>query len=660
MGGDAETRRPEARPQPVGTQPQESLLAAESPAAEARFEHRRVVRVVPDVAAVHKEFDYSVPEALDDRVRVGTQVRIPLGGRRVAGWVVADGTDAPAGVTLKPLAGVRGWGPPAEVVALARWAAWRWAGALSSLLGTASPLTAVRGLPSDRRVATGATGGSGAMTSTAGTDAPTVHDALSGGTVVLRLPPAEDPFALVVSAADLGDTAVRPDAGVLVLAPSQRLAAELAGRLRRTGRRVALLPQDWAVARAGGCVAIGARAAAFAPLTRLAGAVVLDAHDEVYHEERAPTWCAWQVVAERARRDGAPCVLVSPCPTLDVLEAGRLVTTSRRSERAGWPPLEIVDRRGDDPRTGLFSERLVELVRSGAAEPERRIVCVVNRTGRVRLLACAACHEIARCERCEAALELVDPEKDAGAAPGTLPFLRCRRCGQERPVICAKCGATKMKALRPGVARVREELEALAGTPVAAVWGPAERAKNAVEGDPGARVVVGTEAVLHRTGRADAVAFLDFDAELLAPRLRGAEEALALLARAARLVSAAPGTGTGVRAQGRVLVQTRMPQHDVLTSAALADPGRLAASELEVRRALDLPPVTAMALISGASADTYGTALAAAAPEGVEVRGPVDGRWSVRAPDHAVLADLLAAVPRPGGRLRVEVDPVRA
>ena len=30
-----------------------------------------------------------------------------------------------------------------------------------------------------------------------------------------------------------------------------------------------------------------------------------------------------------------------------------------------------------------------------------------------------------------------------------------------------------MKALRPGVARVREELEALAGAPVAAVWGPA-------------------------------------------------------------------------------------------------------------------------------------------------------------------------------------------
>jgi primosomal protein N' (replication factor Y) len=97
----------------------------------------------------------------------------------------------------------------------------------------------------------------------------------------------------------------------------------------------------------------------------------------------------------------------------------------------------------------------------------------------------------------------------------------------------------------------------------------------------------------------------------------------------------------------------------VLTSAALADPGRLAAAELEVRRALDLPPVSAMALVSGAAADLYGTALRAAAPPGVEVRGPTDGVWSVRAPDAGALADLLGAVARPPGRMRVEVDPVR-
>jgi primosomal protein N' (replication factor Y) (superfamily II helicase) len=142
VGGDAENRRAEARPRPLDSGP-----SADSGVGTDGRPGGRIVRVVPDVAAVAKTFDYSVPEALDSGVRVGTQVRIPLGGRRVAGWVVAEGTEAPVGVALKALAGVRGWGPPAAVVSLASWAAWRWAGPVSSFLGTASAPVAVRGLP---------------------------------------------------------------------------------------------------------------------------------------------------------------------------------------------------------------------------------------------------------------------------------------------------------------------------------------------------------------------------------------------------------------------------------------------------------------------------------------------------------------------------------
>jgi primosomal protein N' len=91
-----------------------------------------------------------------------------------------------------------------------------------------------------------------------------------------------------------------------------------------------------------------------------------------------------------------------------------------------------------------------------------------------------------------------------------------------------------------------------------------------------------------------------------------------------------------------------------------ADPGVLDAAELEVRQALGLPPCQAMAVLSGAAADVYGAALQASAVPDIEVRGPVDGTWSVRGPDHRALADALASVPRPAGRLRVEVDPLRA
>ncbi len=103
--------------------------------------------MLPDQPAINKAFDYLVPEALGDQVRVGAQVRIALHGRRVGGWVVADGVEPPEGVTLRPVAKVTGWGPSADVIDLARWAAWRWAGRPAQFLRTASPETAVRALP---------------------------------------------------------------------------------------------------------------------------------------------------------------------------------------------------------------------------------------------------------------------------------------------------------------------------------------------------------------------------------------------------------------------------------------------------------------------------------------------------------------------------------
>ncbi|HLM95358.1 MAG TPA: hypothetical protein VK283_03535 [Acidimicrobiales bacterium] len=623
----------------------------------------RVVRVLPDVSALRKTFDYTVPDSFAGLVRVGTQVRVVLGGRRVGGWVVEDHVVAPPGVALRPISAVRGWGPPPAVLDLARWAAWRWAGPVPVFLRTASPPVAVRGLPdADSPARRGS--GSGALSSST---------ELGPGVSVVRLGPASDPWPLVLAAAARRERAGH-DAGALVLAPSHRAARDVARRLRAGGIATALLPGDWARARAGGCVVVGARAGAFAPVPRLAAAVVLDAHDEAYHEERAPTWAAWAVVVERARREGAPCALVSPCPTLEILAVGPRLDPPRTVERRGWPVVEVIDRRGDDPRTGIFSERLVRLVRETAESPGRRLVCVVNRTGRVRLLSCAACGELARCEVCSGALELVGATGKGGrgrgsppdtGSPGPPPRLRCRRCGEERPVVCARCGAGRMKALRLGVTRVREDLEALAGVAVAEVWGPAASDEGEEQDVGRARVVVGTEAALHRVLDADAVAFLEFDSELLAPRFRAAEEALALLARAARLV-AGPGPGRtdpgriADRAPGRVVVQTRQPRHPAILAAVAADPGILAVEESTVRQALALPPFSALAVVSGSEAGAYGAALRGAAPRGVDVSGPVDGSWSVRARDHDTLCDLLSSVARPSGRLRVEVDPVRA
>jgi primosomal protein N' (replication factor Y) (superfamily II helicase) len=113
----------------------------------ARPLSQRVVGVLPDVPAIDKVFDYTVPPAMDGDVRLGTIVRVQLHGRRVGGWVVREGPSSDGDVALRPLAKVTGWGPPPDVLELADWAAWRWSGRRASVLVSASPLGAVRGLP---------------------------------------------------------------------------------------------------------------------------------------------------------------------------------------------------------------------------------------------------------------------------------------------------------------------------------------------------------------------------------------------------------------------------------------------------------------------------------------------------------------------------------
>ena len=565
----------------------------------------RIAKVLPDLP-LDKVFDYLIPDHLAPAVRVGTMVRVPLHGRRIGGWVVglADtpATDRP----LQPLAKVTGWGPPADLISLARWAAWRWAGRPAQLLGTASPPRAVRALPEAGAAPRSAT--------------------LAPGVTVMRVPPAGDVLPVALTAAAHGDA--------LILAPSLSAAAFLAARLRGEGHRVALVPQGWAMAAAGGCVAVGARAGAWAPRPHLGAVLVIDEGDEAYQEERAPTWSARDVAVERARRAGVPCVLTSPCPSLEALVYGPLVVPSRTEERSGWPVLEVVDRRPEPPGSGLYSSRLVALARD--ATPESRLVCVLNRKGRARLLACATCRELVRCEACGAA---VDGSEDS---------LSCRRCGMSRPKVCLACGGTRLLTLRVGVTRAREELELLANQPVVEV------SADTAAGPPpaGVGILVGTEAVLHRVGGAGSVAFLDFDQELLAPRYRAAEAALGMLARAARLIGGRGPSG------GRLLVQTRMPGHEVIDAALHADPSRLAVVEAARRAALRFPPETAVAAVSGQTAAAFVSALPAGA--GVEVLGPANDRWLLRAPDHKTLCDTLAATPRPAGRLRIEVDPLRA
>jgi primosomal protein N' (replication factor Y) len=283
----------------------------------------------------------------------------------------------------------------------------------------------------------------------------------------------------------------------------------------------------------------------------------------------------------------------------------------------------VVDRTDEDPwKRSLVTSPLIDRLR----DSDLTVVCVSNITGRARVLACRSCRTLIRCDRCDAAVGLDDDGR-----------LSCRRCGSVRPPVCQACGASRFANLRPGVTRLREELEAAAARPVVSVIGS--------DADPPAHadIYVGTEAVLHRVSSADVVAFLEFDSEMLAPRFRASEQALALIVRAGRI---AP----------EVLVQTFSPDHAVVLAAAHGDPASILDGERERRELLGLPPFGALAVVSGTGAGEFVAHL----PPAVAVGGDGADRFLVRAADWTTLGTALNAAERPSGsRLRVEVDPAR-
>ncbi len=573
----------------------------------------RLVAVWPDVSGIAKRFTYSVPPRWAAAVEVGSIVRVTLNGRSVSGWVVETDIEQPD-YQVHDIHKISSIGPTQEILSLAQWAADRWCGKLSKLFKTASPPRNYARRPAS-------------ATSWKQPAAPTSELAQ---TVLKALETKASASLLVAPTSDYVEvvTAAASQGSVLVIVPTKADVKRIAGGLRRKNIKTNLLPQAWNQAITGG-VTIGTRAAIWAPsAASLTSIIVLDSHDESLQAEQQPTWHACDMALERARRRAISCLVVSPCVSVAtqqrVKEQFRLSTKTLRN---GWPVIEVIDRRDEDPgRGGLFAPQLGALVAD-----KNSIIAVLNTKGRASLLACASCGELVKTQDGEQVMA----EKDGELVAAT---------GERRPKICAICNGTSLKRLRLGVTRAAEEFAALLGRDVAEMTATTD-----VRID--ASVILGTEAVLRRKASADMAVFLDFDQELLASRYRAGEQAMALLCAAARRV--------GPRSSGgRVIVQTRNPKHRVLQAAVLADPSRCSAVESAMRQAAQLPPFGALAEVSHQGAEAFVEQLQT--NKAISVLGPnKKGAYLLKAASWTELSEAVAATKKPPGRLRIAVDPPR-
>ncbi len=576
------------------------------------------VGILVDVPALSRPFDYLPPLGHIGRLEPGTIVRVTIHGRRVDGWVVGPGTGA--NVPLQRIKKIRSIGPTEELLSLASFAAWRWAGPITRFLKASSPEHNVYSLPPVPPHAP--------RPSEVALRPPTPA---AEGVTIITLGAVEDPFDLVL---DVITRAASSDGSVIVATPTVAYAQRLSARLERAGCAVARPgPEQWSQARAGWPVVVGVRGVAFAPVPRVAAVVVLDAHEHTYTEEATPTWNAVEVLVERARLAKVPAFLITPIATatLSFNRAVKVAVGSGGSQM--WPKVTTVDLKATDRRHRLLTEPFVDAARQALAEDQgpAAVVCLYNRTGRAKLLACKQCDALAACTDCGSTV-----------TQEATQFV-CPSCHSTRPIVCAGCGGLAMKILRPGVSRLAEELRALLQVSVDEVTA------SGGTGTPSARVVVGTEAVLHRVRHSRLVAVLDLDQHLLAPRFSAEEDALALLVQAGRLVGA-----RGSEAPGTLLLQTRQPDHEVVRAMEDGTLVEVLAASSDRRRRLSLPPHVAHAALRGAEAAEYGAAVALNG--NVHFLEIEPGEGLLVAPTTQLLCDALAATPRAKFAVKVAVD----
>jgi primosomal protein N' (replication factor Y) len=452
--------------------------------------------------------------------------------------------------------------------------------------------------------------------------------------------------------------------GALVLVPEIALTPQLVGRFRaRFGDEVAVLHSGladldrhamWRSLREGRVrVAIGARSAIFAPVPDLGLVIVDEEHDSSFKQEEGVRYNARDMALLRAHRAKAVAVLGSATPSLETVALARrgrlveLILPDRARREATLPLVTIVDRKnvGAGPSGNpLISLPLHRALEATLAAKEQSIL-FLNRRGFAPSVVCDGCGEVEMCRACSVALTF---HRLRGSSPTSAlqGRLRCHYCDWAGP-LPERCSSCKVGSLElEGLGTERLEDTIAAAFPDARVArldrdvaaGPKSEAILQRMRSGEIDILVGTQMVTkgHDLPNVTLVGVVNADAALSMPDFRASERGFQLL------VQVSGRAGRHDR-KGRVLIQTRSPQHPAIRFAAHHDVQGFLRHELEDRREVGYPPFAHLALLR-VDAVSEDVARGAAALFAAHARTSPEAK--------ARLVDVLGPAPAPIARVR--------
>ncbi len=434
---------------------------------------------------------------------------------------------------------------------------------------------------------------------------------------------------------------------VLILLPEIALTVQF---LERFEARFGCRPAEWhsdlsskerrhvwqSVANGSARVVVGARSALFLPFGALGAIIVDEEHEKAFKQEDGIIYHGRDMAVVRARLEDCPIIFASATPSLETVfnVAQRKFTQLHLPDRHGGaqlPQIEAVDLRSHKLAKGEWlSAPLVDAVNNALARGEQALL-FLNRRGYAPLTVCNACGH--RMISPESSTWLVEHRYTGRLIDHLTGF------SMAKPKLCPTCGAEDTLApCGPGVERVAEEAQArwpkarLAVMSSDVIHSPGE-AQELIEAMTLGQIdiLIGTQMVAkgHHFPQLTMVGVVDADLGLKGGDLRAAERTFQLLQQVA-------GRAGRAEKPGHVLLQTRMPEHPVMTALVAGDRDTFVAAEMAEREAAGMPPFARLAALvisslDRALAEETANLLAHAAPNarGVDLWGPAPAPYAM-------------------------------
>lgn len=344
-------------------------------------------------------------------------------------------------------------------------------------------------------------------------------------------------------------------------------------------------------------IVLGPRSAIYSPIPNLGLIIVDEEHDGSYKSSEMPTIHARDAAVMRAKIVNCPVILGSGTPSLESYtnaKRGKYSLLNLTKKVAATSPLKVhtIDMTlefAKHKKYVLFSDLLLKKIEERIKVGEQ-VILFLNRRGYHSHMLCMKCGEAIHCPSCSVTLTFHKGESK----------LACHLCGHEEPVHrqCPSCGSDEqLKFKGIGTELVESTLHSIL---------PQVRTLR-MDADT-TRTKKGHEEILRafRSGKADVLigtqmiakgldiptvtlaAVMSCDMSLQMPDFRASELTFQLIAQ----VSGRSGRG---RQAGEVVLQTHLPKHPVIQSAALDDYVGFYKEEISSRELFGFPPFSRMA-----------------------------------------------------------------